>query len=339
MSDGSHLPRRVYRLRMLGMGLSAIGLAQVLVEQSAGPLLWVFWVFTGVLWPQIAIQLALRSRSPYLAELRNLLIDSALAGLWVPLIHFNLLPSALLITLATVDKINTGIRGLWWRSVPGMLLGLLVAAVGTGFEFEPESSTAVILAWLPMLLIHSTAVSLVSYRLIRKVQQQNRLLDELTRTDTLTGLQSRRHWQDMAGLLLSRAKEDGAACNLVLIDIDDFKQINDRFGHAAGDEVLRATALAVRELMQEGDHAGRLGGDEIAVVLSRDPATATTFAERLHQRMAALRFAEWPGLHITLSVGIAPALDAYVGLHEWLEAADRQMYRAKREGKNRTAIA
>ena len=339
LSDLHLLPRRVYRLRILGMGLSAVGLAQVLIEQSAQPMLWLLWALTGIVWPHVAIRLALRSRNPYQAELRNLQVDSALAGLWVPLIHFNLLPSALLITLATVDKINTGVRGLWWRSLPGMALAMLAAALFSGFTFQPESSLAVILAWLPMLIIHTIAVSLVSYRLVRKVQRQNRLLDELTRTDVLTGLEARRYWQTVAEGQLQQFHEQGRECCLLLIDIDNFKAINDDRGHAAGDDVLRAVAQLTRELLQSRDHAGRIGGDEFALALLGGSKRAERLADELQDRVSRLRFSEWPALVVSLSIGIAQARATDIGLREWMESADRQLYRAKREGKSRTAMA
>ena len=179
------LPRRIHRLRTLGMGLAALPTGMVLLENQAGAGHWVFLFFTTVLWPQLALWLALRHPEPFRGEIRNLLVDSILAGMWVPLMAFNLLPSVMLVTLTTVDKISTGIDRLWYWSLPLMAAGALAVGVSTGFEMQPMTSMAVMVACLPMLMIHSIAVSQASYRLVRKVKRQNRQLDELSRRDTL----------------------------------------------------------------------------------------------------------------------------------------------------------
>src|SRR5690606_1710227 len=170
------LPKRIYRYRMLGMGLGAFTIAMVLWELQAGPLRWVLCALTGLAWPQVAYLLAKRSADPFRAEQRNLLADSAIAALWVPLMHFNLLPSVLLVALSTADKVNSDVHGIFRRTPPVSLAALLAGGLVTGFAFEPESSTAVILACLPMLLIHTGLVSLGRQQLVRKVVRKNREL-------------------------------------------------------------------------------------------------------------------------------------------------------------------
>ena len=337
--QSQRLPRRIYRLRMLGMGLAALPVGTVLLENNAAWGTWAWLAFTAVLWPQLALWLSLRHPMPFRGEIRNLLFDSLLAGMWVPLMAFNLLPSVLLVTLATVDKISTGIDRLWYWSLPLMLAGALVAGVATGFELRPATSMPVMLACLPMLLIHSIAVSQASYHLVRKVKRQNRLLDELSRRDTLTGLDSRRHWQEQATLLLDQCAVTGEPATLMMIDIDHFKAINDRHGHAVGDDVLRATAEVIRHSIRGQDCAGRLGGDEFAVLLrGTDLMAAEIVAQRIRAGVEALRVQSAPDLRHTVSLGLANADAATAGLRAWLEAADRALYRAKSSGRNQLAI-
>jgi diguanylate cyclase len=321
------------------MGLAALPVGAVLLENGAGWGLWAWLGFTALLWPQVAYGLALRHREPFRGEIRNLLFDSMLAGMWVPLMAFNLLPSVLLVTLATVDKISTGIDRLWYWSLPLMLAGALLAGALTGFEMRPVTSMPVMLACLPMLLIHSIAVSQASYRLVRKVKRQNRLLDELSRRDTLSGLDSRGHWQEQASMLLAQCAETGEQATLMMIDIDHFKAINDRHGHAAGDDVLRAVAGVIRHSIRTLDCAGRLGGDEFAVLLrGSDLVAAENVAQRIREGVEALRLQSAPGLHPTVSLGLARADAPSAGLRVWLEAADRALYRAKSNGRNQWAI-
>ena len=338
LSDLNLLPRHVHHLRVLGMALAMPLIAAVLGERGAPWPLWALLLFTGLAWPQLARWHARRAADPYRAELRNLLVDSVFAGLWVPLMHFNLLPSVLLVTLSTVDKIHTGIRGLWWRALPGMLLAGLVGGLWTGFAVQSETSTTVLLACLPMLLIHTIVVSFNSYRLVRKVQRQNRQLDELSRIDMLTGLDGRGHWEGRAVRALHAARDGRQACCLAMVDVDGFKSFNDTHGHAVGDDVLRLIAAVVRRALPAGDHGGRFGGDEFALLLQGDCAQAGRVAERIRAGVEQLVLPHVPGLRCSVSIGVAPADGRLADLREWVEAADRALYRAKSAGRNRVAV-
>lgn len=311
------------------MGLAALPMIAVLREIDAGWPAWAWMAWMCIAWPHVAFAIAMRSRDPFRAELRNFVADSLFAGSAVPLMHFNVLPSAILLTVATADKINAGIRGLWVRSLPGMLLALVLGGAMTGFAFEPRTSMTVLLASLPLIVIHTLAVSLSSYRLVRKVQSQNLALDEIARLDTLTGLESRGHWQTQAEALLEQHQSGGQPATLMLVDVDRFKDINDRFGHATGDDVLRGIAELVRRVMPEGSHAGRLGGDEFAVVLPVGLAQAELAAANVRLAVEALDYPRFPDLVSRISIGLAAAPDAGLDLREWLEAADRAMYRDK----------
>lgn len=331
------LPKRIYRFRTLGMGLGFLPIAVVLMELHAPAPYWAWAIGCCLLWPHLAFQLASRNADPFRAELRNLTIDSAIAGSLVPLMHFNLLPSVALLTMASADKINTGVRGLWLRSLPGMLLGMLAIGLLTGFSMSLATSTVVLVATLPLLIIHTLAVSLSSYQLIRKVQSQNVRLDELSRVDSLTGLESRGHWQEQVGLLLTSYMAGTAQASMLLIDVDLFKQINDRHGHATGDDVLRAIAVAIETALPPGSHAGRIGGDEFAVAVPVDGRSANDVASSILARVEALQFARIPPLRCSVSIGIAEPATDDPSLRAWLEAADHALYRAKAAGRNRIA--
>jgi diguanylate cyclase (GGDEF)-like protein/PAS domain S-box-containing protein len=147
---------------------------------------------------------------------------------------------------------------------------------------------------------------------------------ELSKTDSLTGLLNRR----AVDQLLTRLRPDDA---LVVIDIDHFKSVNDRWGHAAGDELLIAFARALRSGSRQGDQFGRLGGDElVAVLLGAGHAGLTSFLKRLHETWLIDRPRE-----VTYSAGAA--LVAHRTGHEALSAADTAMYRAKATGRDQVA--
>ena len=334
------LSRRVYPLRALGMGLAGVVVGVVLWERNGGLAAWLCMAAISFVWPHVAHLLSRRSADPYRAEIRNLLVDSALAVVLVTLMHFNLLPSVLLVTLTMVDKITTGIRGLWARSLPGMAGAAVAGAAFNGFQWAPETSMPVILACLPVMVLHTLSVSLVSYRLIRRVSRQNQLLDELRRIDALTGLYDRGHWQEQAEATLRRHHATDEPACLVMLDIDHFKQINDQHGHTVGDEVLRALARIVLSNVRATDCAGRYGGDEFAIVLRGmhlDGATAV--AHRIREQVQALQLHDMPGLQFTTSMGVATADHRHSSLRAWTNAADAELYQAKAAGRNRVSAS
>ena len=330
--------RSIYPLRILGMGLGLWVTCSVLIQ--TGDLARFGWIslLTMVLWPHLAYLHARTSRDPYRTEVRNLLIDSALVGLWIPLMHFNLLPSVVLAVITTHDKFGTGIKRLWLYSLPGMLGMALLGTLIVRPEPVLASSLPVIIATLPVIVLHSLAVSFTSYRLIRTVARQNKELKALRQRDAQTGLFARAHWQEQAQAVLEGARRSDRPAWLLMIDIDHFKPINDMHGHTVGDEAIRVVGEAILQSVREADCAGRYGGDEFAVVCANtDEAHALAIAQRIRERIEAIRLAELPELRLTSSIGIAQASRSHLTLRDWLNAADAALYRAKSEGRNQVA--
>ncbi|TAM06161.1 MAG: GGDEF domain-containing protein, partial [Rhodanobacter sp.] len=215
-------------------------------------------------------------------------------------------------------------------------LAILAGGLLTGFAFQPETSMPVLLACLPVMLIHSIGVSVASYRLVRQVQQQNQRLDELSRIDGLTGLDNRGSWQDHAEALLEQHHAHGRPATLMMVDVDSFKDINDLHGHTLGDDVLRSIATILRHGNGEDACIGRFGGDEFAIALPGTLAEATVMAERIRHTVEKLDLPHAPGLRCSISLGLAQAGAGGDSLREWIELADRALYRAKQAGRNRT---
>jgi len=162
-------------------------------------------------------------------------------------------------------------------------------------------------------------------------------------TDELTGLSNRRGFEEALALEMERARRFGTKLGLVLLDLDDFKQINDGYGHQQGDMVLRDVAHVLRETAREIDYPVRYGGEEMAVLLPEtDLEGALRFAERLRMRIAALqiRRLDAPGtLRVTTSCGVAAIPDTAVDDRGLVAAADVALYEAKRAGKNKSVRA
>lgn len=168
-------------------------------------------------------------------------------------------------------------------------------------------------------------------------------LCELSERDPLTGLPNRRAFLTRLMQELDRSSRSGESALLLMLDIDHFKTVNDRYGHLAGDAVIRAVAEALQEQIRPMDTVGRLGGEEFGVVFPNcGPASGAALAERLRRAVEGCTIPLPDGtaaLRVTVSAGGAYS-PAWVrsSVEHWLERADRQLYEAKRQGRNRVLI-
>jgi diguanylate cyclase (GGDEF)-like protein len=169
------------------------------------------------------------------------------------------------------------------------------------------------------------------------LHRSNEILEQLSFTDGLTHLHNHRYFQDRLRLETKRADRSGEPLGLLLVDIDNFKWLNDRYGHAIGDEVLSRVATILTHAVRETDLVARYGGEEFAVLAPRtDVKGAVTLGERMRQDIAEARFRGLEGegsgrLAVTVSVGVA----LYHGdPKRFFTEADRALYQAKREGKD-----
>ena len=156
----------------------------------------------------------------------------------------------------------------------------------------------------------------------------------LGRTDPLTGIPNRRAFYDMAELELNKARRYQKPLSVLYVDIDNFKQINDRLGHHIGDALLCSAAKMIKSNIRAVDIIGRFGGDEFVILLSETgPDSVSRVARKLRDKLLHLVQSEnWPA---TFSIGAVTFEKPPDGVEQLIIAADRQMYNAKIKGKNR----
>ena len=328
--------RRSHRLRTLGLGLGALCVASVLWLHQAPAGWWSLLVVNGFVWPHVALFLALRSAEPRRAEVRNLMVDSALGGLWIAVMQFNLLPSVLLVTMLAIDKVSVGGLRMLLLALTLVAAGCAVTSAALGYPVSIATPMTVLVACLPFLVVYPVAISSVAYALARQVALQNRRLEEMGRTDVLTGLANRRQSFHVAESELSRYFRTGRPAALIMLDIDHFKDINDRFGHPMGDAVLRGVANVLLECCRATDTAARYGGDEFLLILPEtDLRGAEEAAERIRRHLEALVFQRAAGLRCTVSLGAAEANRGITNVDAWIQQSDAALYRAKAAGRDR----
>ncbi len=185
-----------------------------------------------------------------------------------------------------------------------------------------------------------TACLLSSFNDITERREMEEKLRQLAHHDELTGLHNRRAFLEHLQEEIARAERYGNPLSLLFMDLDHFKKVNDRYGHDAGDEVLKAAAAEMREMLRETDFCGRMGGEEFAILLPEtDGDGALNTAERLRGKISRTVVENEAGkISTTISIGIARKKEGERP-DSLLKRADKALYAAKEAGRNRTEVA
>ena len=170
-----------------------------------------------------------------------------------------------------------------------------------------------------------------------RVMERTAQLRELATREPLTGLYNRRHFSETLAQRFSEARRYGTGLSLLMMDMDDFKAVNDSHGHQVGDELLMLAALTISSQLRAADSAARYGGDEFIILMPHsDASQAQALGKRITEHFHAECAAKHPEIKISLSVGIADITECSAATDdEFVRAADRALYRAKSLGKNR----
>jgi two-component system cell cycle response regulator len=196
---------------------------------------------------------------------------------------------------------------------------------------QDNVNSAVVLSATMAVTVGTVALSLLQFS---RVAQR---LNQLAGQDPLTGLMNRRAWRAIIEKECSRAKRTGARFSVLMIDLDNFKEVNDKYGHAAGDRMLRITGGIIAAQLRTGDTLSRYGGEEFVVFLvDARKLGAAGLAERIRETIAVSSI-NWEGstVSVTCSIGVAefnPAIDTAQTV---VARADKAMYLAKSQGRNR----
>jgi diguanylate cyclase (GGDEF)-like protein len=194
----------------------------------------------------------------------------------------------------------------------------------------------------PADLVARVALHLKVKRLQDELLVKNATLARLSTVDALTGVRTRRYLNELLTIEFLRARRYGTPLALLMADIDRFKEVNDRYGHPAGDTVLRRVADLLSSQLRATDTPGRYGGEEFLVVLPQNDARgAAVLGERWRKAVASDRHVlpEGTEIAVTISVGVAELRSEHENPDDLVSETDRVLYEAKEKGRNRVEIA
>jgi diguanylate cyclase (GGDEF)-like protein len=218
-----------------------------------------------------------------------------------------------------------------WMAVPISSLGRNIGCLT--FESRQKDAFSESTAKLVQALAYEVAIALENARLFQEVER-------LSTIDPLTGLLNRRKFDEIAQLEFERSRRYDIPLSAIMMDIDHFKQVNDTYGHAAGDQVLIQTASVCKRQIRLTDICARFGGEEFCFLLPQTESNAAcVFAEHLRKAITELQFrASGQEFNISASFGVAGRLGSNDSVENLLEHSDQALYEAKKNGRNKVLI-
>ncbi len=337
------------------------GFAKVLFGQIPGfdqAMLW-FWAGMFITWGTIFtisfLELKKGSRFLFyiLAAAAALAGVVSLAGIMglneiaFEISHYLGVTVPVLVIIAAAVRLKQGFRSALYYLIAWSFLAL------GGFVFSLIGLKVLPVHFLTVnamsmgMAIESVLLSMALADRFKQVETERKFLEskqeqyrELSITDTLTGLYNKRYLQAELGHAIEKALQSGEPLSLILLDIDDFKKINDRFGHAIGDDILVSLAHSMRSCTRESDTACRLGGDELVIFMpgiSKDKAFHAAERIRVHFETESMRIIDGQSISATISLGIVD-LQGNESAESFIERADSAMYAAKQRGKNCSVV-
>ncbi|GLS25785.1 GGDEF domain-containing protein [Marinibactrum halimedae] len=353
LTIGESFSRRMFPSRVLIYALCTIAFTGMYI---GGDIHWLQWATTcliGLGWPHIVYFYYTRTQqNGYHAERRVFGMDAFLCGLSLAWVEFHILPSiGLTNTIVTAFVMLCGLRGLIWfllSCIAGMGVGVLLH----GFHVNQTLSLWGLLASLPLIVVSPIVLGLNTFQLGLKLSQQKQEFQRLSRTDHLSQLWNRRHWITTLDHALERFHRYNTSATIAILDIDFFKDINDQYGHLAGDKAISTIGHIINGSIRKVDTACRYGGEEFALLMpDTNESQALTVAERLRASVAK-RTMEAPVINssekepsngishfsMTVSIGVSAVNGDFTSVNDWIKAADSALYQSKSSGRNQVTL-
>jgi len=332
---GKRFVRRMYLMRILGTLLCFFPILSVLLELHRPFWILILLAINAFIWPTLAFLRARHSPVPLKVEHKNLVFDAAAGGFWIALMGCSPLPSVVIATILLSDRLSAGGITLLRKGALTLLLVFLLSWVALGLPVTLQVTQRTMYATLPLIAIYMLALSALTNGIASQLRLKSRELERIAMMDPLLDIANRRLLEQRVQFELEQINIAPRHSSLMYIDIDNFKEVNDRFGHKAGDALLGKVSRILHVATRNTDTPARMGGDEFVILLPNTPPDeAKNVAQRIMHAAADIEPGKDQPFRCTLSIGIASALPEMDSAADWLKSADDALYTAKRLGKN-----
>ncbi|WP_449556334.1 diguanylate cyclase [Huaxiibacter chinensis] len=326
----------MYMMRILGTFLCFIPIFSVLQELKRSPWLMLLLGVNAFIWPTCAWLRAKHSATPLDTEQQNLIFDAGAGGFWIAMMAVNPLPSVVIATILLADRLAAGGFRLMRKAAVTLLVVFMAAWLTQGMSVVLNVSQQTLFATLPLIAIYIIALSVLTDSIAIRLRHKTRELERIAMMDPLLDIANRRLLEKRIDHELGKLQQACRESVLMFIDIDNFKEVNDSFGHKVGDAMLATVSQILHLATRPTDTPARLGGDEFVILLPNTTLEeAEIVASRIMDAAAVMDDVAEEAIRCTLSIGIACATQSMTSVTDWLQAADHALYQAKRGGKNR----
>lgn len=326
--------RRMFMMRQLGTFLCFLPILSVLMEMGKSVVLWALLCTNAFVWPYVAYRLALRARDPVAAERKNLTLDAAFGGAWIASMALSPVPSIIIVAVLISDRYSAGGWVQLKSALQAFLFTFLLVWSAEGAPILMTFSNRTVWLTLPLASGYLLVLSVLSHNLTLSLRKKNRELERIALMDPGLKIPNRRLFERRLESEFLRSQRGEEKAWLMLLDVDHFKQVNDTFGHEAGDFLLAEISALLRNSVGLEDIPARFGGDELCVIVrNTDENSILLLAQQIKQGIALLRLPASSTFQCSVSIGIAAARDV-ASIHEWLRCADEALYQVKRAGRN-----
>ena len=326
--------KRVYLLRQAGAMLCFIPIYSVLEEQSHHQIALGLLILNALTWPSVAYLASMMSKDMLNTEKNNMILDSCWAGIWIAVMQVSPIPSIFIVSIQIADRYAAG----GWRMLKPALLCMMASFILTwsvsGFNYTSEISTRTIWLSLPLAACYPILLSVVSRHLSIKLKKRRESLEKQALMDPGLDLPNRRFFEQKMEGAFRATRKKRISSYLILIDVDNFKYINDTYGHEVGDAVLSRISTILRECVGEQDIPARFGGDELAVIVNNsNDQLVLDLVNTIQARIKDLSLPSHNDISCTVSIGISCAKNKE-SIIQWIKEADEMLYEVKRNGKD-----
>lgn len=257
---GRRFIKRMFLMRVLGTFLCFFPILSVLVEQQRSPWLMGLLAINAFIWPTLAFWRARRSAAPLSTEHQNLVLDAGAGGFWIAMMSANPLPSVAIATILLADRLAAGGFPLMKKAGAVMLAVFMASWLTQGMALVPWVSERTMYATLPLIGIYTVALSVLTNSIAMRLRFKSRELERIAMMDPLLDIANRRLLEKRIDHELHKLRQTCSESALMFIDIDNFKEVNDRFGHKVGDMLLVTVSQILHIATRQSDTPARLGG-------------------------------------------------------------------------------